>query len=188
MAHDICPWWLGYLLASPLRRLIENPESLLGPFVKPGMTVVDYGCGMGFFTLPMARMVGPAGKVKAVDVQEKMLAGMERRARKHGLADRITAVRADVHGALTGIEVDFVAALHVVHELKDREAFFGQMLAIMKPGAKMLVVEPRHHVKDAEFRESVDLALSNGFVGTDEIVSGRDCAAVLMAPVHGNLH
>ena len=72
MADHICPWWMGYLLANPLRRLLEEPEKLIGPFVKEGMTVVDYGCGMGFFTLPMARLVGPGGKVIAVDVQEKM--------------------------------------------------------------------------------------------------------------------
>lgn len=42
MAAHICPWWMGYFLANPLRRLVENPEKLLGPFVDQGMTAVDW--------------------------------------------------------------------------------------------------------------------------------------------------
>ena len=62
MANHICPWWVGYLLANPLRRIFENPDKLLAPFVCNGMTVIDYGCGMGFFTIPLARLVGPKRK------------------------------------------------------------------------------------------------------------------------------
>ena len=55
MAHRVCPWWLGYLLASPLRRLMANPRKLLAPYVHEGMTVLEPGPGMGFFTLELAR-------------------------------------------------------------------------------------------------------------------------------------
>lgn len=75
MAKHVCPWWLGYWLVSPLRRLWEHPVRMLGPFVREGMLVLEPGCGMGFFTLDLARMVGPRGRVVAVDVQERMLAG-----------------------------------------------------------------------------------------------------------------
>ena len=61
----VCPWWAGYILASPLRRLIQDPRSLLAPYVHPGMTVLEPGPGMGFFTLELARLVGPAGRVIA---------------------------------------------------------------------------------------------------------------------------
>ena len=44
----ICPWWLGPLLASPIRRLRQNPRRLLAPCVQPGMTVLEPGPGMGF--------------------------------------------------------------------------------------------------------------------------------------------
>ena len=64
MAEEhVCPVWVGYLLASPVRKLIQNPKKLLSPYVEEGMTVLDAGCAMGFFSLPMARMVGPNGKV-----------------------------------------------------------------------------------------------------------------------------
>ena len=59
MGHRVCPWWLGYVLASPVRRLLQNPAEVVGPYVRPGMTVLEPGPGMGFFTLEMARQRGP---------------------------------------------------------------------------------------------------------------------------------
>ena len=85
MAHRICPWWLGYLLANPIRRLWHNPRAILQSSVQEGMLVLEPGCGMGFFTLELARLVGRNGKVIAVDVQPRMIAGLKRRARKAGL-------------------------------------------------------------------------------------------------------
>ena len=68
MADHVCPPWVGRLLLNPLRMLVENPNKIFAPFVKEGMVVLEPGCAMGFFTLPLARMVGPEGKVVAVDV------------------------------------------------------------------------------------------------------------------------
>src|SRR5512144_604865 len=89
MAHDVCPWWLGYVLANPLRRLYQNPTSILAPYLRPGMTVIETGPGMGFFTLDIARLAGNSGRVIAIDVQPKMLSGLRRRARRAGVLDRI---------------------------------------------------------------------------------------------------
>src|ERR1700690_3097837 len=91
MGHRIFPLWIGPLLASPLRRFLYSPEDLLVAYVEKGMTVLDIGCGMGFFSLPLARMVGSTGKVICVDLQEKMIKGLVRREIKTGLADRIDA-------------------------------------------------------------------------------------------------
>ena len=88
MAH-ICPWWGGYFIDNPLRRLLHNPEKIVGPYVQPGMTVMDVGCGMGFFSIAMAKMVGDSGRVIAVDLQQKMLDVLRQRATKAGVADRI---------------------------------------------------------------------------------------------------
>src|SRR5437867_3779272 len=72
-SHSVCPWWIGYILASPVRKLMHNPHTILAPYVNKGMTVLDFGSAMGFFSIPLAQMVGPAGKVICVDMQEKML-------------------------------------------------------------------------------------------------------------------
>src|SRR5512146_967026 len=122
MAPRVCPWWVGYLLVNPLRRALQDPAAILAPLVREGMTVLEPGPGMGFFTLEAARRVGPRGRVVAVDLQPRMLAALRRRAARAGLADRIEAreARPDALGIedLAG-RVDLVLALLVVHELPD---------------------------------------------------------------------
>ena len=54
----VCPWWFAYTFDNPLRRLLHNPRKILGPYVKEGDTAVDIGCGMGPFTVELARLVG----------------------------------------------------------------------------------------------------------------------------------
>ena len=91
MADHVCPVWIGYVLASPVRKLFQAPGKLLGPHVAEGMTVVDIGCAMGFFSIPLARMVGQTGRVVCVDVEARMLAVLRRRAAKAGVEHRVEA-------------------------------------------------------------------------------------------------
>jgi 2-polyprenyl-3-methyl-5-hydroxy-6-metoxy-1,4-benzoquinol methylase len=58
MAQRVCPIWVGYLLASPVRKLYQNPKKILGAYVREGMKILDIGCAMGFFSLPLAEMTG----------------------------------------------------------------------------------------------------------------------------------
>jgi 2-polyprenyl-3-methyl-5-hydroxy-6-metoxy-1,4-benzoquinol methylase len=73
MAKHVCPVWVGHFLASPLRKLLNNPKSMLGKHVIKDMIVLDIGCAMGFFSLPLAEMVGAKGKVICIDLQEKRM-------------------------------------------------------------------------------------------------------------------
>jgi SAM-dependent methyltransferase len=128
-AHPICPWWIGYLLASPVRKLMQDPVAILAPYVRDRMTVLEPGPGMGFFTLEIARMVGPYGHVIAVDSQQRMIEGLQRRARKADLLDRIDAhVIPKASMALDGLDgvVDFTFAFAVVHEMPCAEDFFSE--------------------------------------------------------------
>jgi ubiquinone/menaquinone biosynthesis C-methylase UbiE len=166
MAHSVCPWWLGYFLASPLRRLWQDPAGILRPFVSEGMTVVEPGCGMGFFTIELARLVGSSGRVVALDLQPRMLSGLARRVRRAGLAERIDARLAQ--SATLGIDdlvgaVDFVLAFAVVHELPDAARFFAEMHAALKAGRRILVAEPRSHVSEDDFAAMIDVAARSGF-------------------------
>jgi SAM-dependent methyltransferase len=160
MAHT-CPWWFGYFLLNPFRRLVQRPSRILRPFVREGMVVVEPGCGMGFFTLDLVRLVGPRGRVVAIDVQEKMLAGLRRRAARAGLEGRIDVRLAgpDRLGTddLAG-QVDLALAFYVVHELHDQAAFFGEIAAALRPNGVVLVVEPPLHVSRAAFEASLALA------------------------------
>jgi len=182
MANHICPWWVGYLLANPLRRIFENPEKLLVSFVCNGMTVIDYGCGMGFFTIPLARLVGPSGKVIAVDIQQKMLNGLRRKAQRTGLSDRMMLLSAGSEQQIKEDSVDFVTALYVIHEIVDQPAFFKDMYRAMKPGARILMLEPRFHVAEKEFRRSVEMAEATGLVLTSDVDFSRRLSVVLSKP------
>ena len=166
MAHRVCPWWLGYWLVCPMRRRSQNPVEILAPHVHQGMTVLEPGSGMGFFTLELARQVGTSGRVIAVDVQPKMLDRLKSRAAKAGLESRIEAraAAADSMGIadLRGL-VDFTLSFAVVHEFPDAGRFFAEVALASKPGATLLFAEPAGHVKIAEFDSELKAACQVGF-------------------------
>jgi len=137
MSTHVCPWWLGPLLASPVRKLVQDPARILAPHVREGMTVLEPGPGMGFFTIELARRVGPRGRVIAVELQPRMLAGLRRRAARAGLAARIDARPPAPDGRLG------------VADLAGR-------------GGRVLVAEPSGHVKAAAFEAMLAAAAGAG--------------------------
>src|SRR5512133_2523277 len=165
MAEHVCPWWIGYLLVSPLRKLLQDPATILAPYVREGMTVLEPGPGMGFFTLEVARRVGERGRVVAVDVEPRMLARLRVRAARAGLGERVETreARPEALGVadLAG-KVDLVLALLAVHELPDAGRFFAEARAALAPGGKVLFVEPSGHVTAAAFEESLAAAARAG--------------------------
>lgn len=182
MAKRICPWWLGYVLASPLRRWIQDPAAIIGPYVREGMTVLEPGPGMGFFTLELARRVGPSGRVIAVDVQPRMIAGLKRRLAKAGLSEQVDARVAPDNSMglqdLTG-KVDFTLGMAVVHEMPSSSRFFAEVAEAMKSGATLLLAEPAGHVKEAEFDAELKDAAAAGLEPTDRPTIRRSQAALL---------
>ena len=178
----VCPWWLGYFLASPIRRLWYAPGALVEPHLKAGMTVLEPGPGMGFFTLEIARLVGAEGRVVAVDIESKMLDVLKRRAAKAGVAHQIDArvCAADSMG-LTDLagQVDFVLACAVVHELPSPSAFFQEAAQAMKTGAALLFIEPSGHVTNPEFDRELELAAGAGLTVVKRPSIRRSHAALL---------
>ncbi|OGQ89237.1 MAG: methyltransferase type 11 [Deltaproteobacteria bacterium RIFOXYA12_FULL_58_15] len=187
--HHVCPWWAGYWLASPLRRLLQNPDKILTDHIKPGMTVVDVGSGMGFWTIPMARLVGPAGKVIALDVQDKMLSSLQRRVTKAGVGDRVETRLCPgdrlAIDDLTG-RVDFILAFAVVHEVPDVSILMGQLHRALHPGGKVLVGEPAGRVPDHEFAEELAAAEKAGLRVVDRPIISKSRAVVLEKTSHGS--
>ena len=158
-----CPWWLLFTFDNPLRRLIHKPEVILSPYLGPGDTVLDIGCGMGYFSIPMARLVGQDGQVIAADLQEQMLAGLQKRAENAGLAERIQPHRSFPDDIGVDQPVDFVLAFWMVHEVRDQGHFLGQVFELLNPGGSFLVVEPRIHVSGKAFDKTLSLAQEIGF-------------------------
>lgn len=189
MEKHLCPYWAGFLLINPFRRIPHNPNKILGHHVREGMIVLDLGPGMGFFSLPMARMVGERGKVICVDVQERMVRALAQRARKAGLSDWIE-VRLCSETSL-GIDdlsgkIDFVLCFAILHEVSDKEHFLAQVHVTMKSESTILIAEPKIHVKKKEFDDSIAVALRSGFKVIDYPSIPRTYAALLMKRVRNH--
>jgi ubiquinone/menaquinone biosynthesis C-methylase UbiE len=160
-----CPWWFTWTFDNPFRRLFHDPHAVLERYVVPGSRVADVGCGMGYFTVEMARLAGPSGEVQAVDVQPQQLRAAERRCRRAGVADRVRFIEAAPDSLrLTGT-VDFVLAFWMAHEVDNRAGFFEQLRTACDPGARVLVAEPMFHVPREAVEAELKLAEAHGFAG-----------------------
>jgi 2-polyprenyl-3-methyl-5-hydroxy-6-metoxy-1,4-benzoquinol methylase len=158
----VCPWWLAYTFDNPIRKLFHNPEKILGPYLQAGMTVMDVGCGMGYFSIGMAKIIGDAGRVFCVDLQPKMLEITQKRAGRAGMDARIVPHRCGP-GKIGLLEkVDFILVFWMVHEVQDPKAFFTELKSNLSPPGKILVAEPRMHVSAESFQKTLDVAQSAG--------------------------
>jgi ubiquinone/menaquinone biosynthesis C-methylase UbiE len=164
-----CPWWLAYAFDNPIRRFFHKPEVMLAPYLKLGMTALDLGCGMGFFSIAMAKIVGTKGRVISVDIQEKMLDIMQQRATKAGVIDRIKPVLSD--GNEIGLKeksADFAVAVWMVHEVKGLDNFLRQVRDCLKEGGNFFVIEPKRHVSLDNFQKTCQEIERAGFSKSSE--------------------
>ena len=158
----ICSWKLAFALDNPIRRLIHNPQKILGEYIEPGQTVLDVGCGSGTFSIAMAKMVGESGKVIAVDVQEEMLKIVREKAAQQGLESRIVTHKSDLNRIGISEMVDFALAFYMVHEVPNAEAFLKEIGSVLKPKGKLLIVEPMFHVSATAFEKTIEVARQAG--------------------------
>lgn len=178
-----CPWWICWTFDNPLRRLIHNPRRMLEQLIEPGNTALDIGCGEGYFTIDMARLVGPSGRVFAVDLQEHMLKVLRRRAVRVGVTDRVDTVLGTPGKLLIGAPVDFVLAFWMLHEVPDKDRLLREIAASMKPGARFLLVEPKWHVSRESFDYSLQLAEAAGLARVEDRPVALSMATLLTKPV-----
>jgi ubiquinone/menaquinone biosynthesis C-methylase UbiE len=164
----ICSWKIAFALDNPIRRIIHNPQKILGGYIKPGQIVLDLGCGPGTFSLPMAKMVGESGKVIAVDIQEEMLQIVREKAARQGLGSRIVTHKSGPDQIGLSEKIDFALAFYMVHEVPDAEAFLKEIASVLKPKGKMLIVEPRMHVSAAAFEKTIEVARQAGLRSVSE--------------------
>lgn len=161
--NRVCPVERAGSLDNRLRRWVQNPRKILGPYVREGMTVLDVGCGPGFFSLDMAYMVGASGRVIACDLQNGMLDKVKNKVQGTELEERITLHTCGAEAVGVAEPVDFVLAFYVLHELPDQNAFFREMASLLKADGRFLIVEPPFHVSKKEFAETMEKAEANGF-------------------------
>jgi ubiquinone/menaquinone biosynthesis C-methylase UbiE len=162
MGGHICPWWFAYTFDNRLRHFFHNPEKMLGSYVSKGMTVLDVGCGMGFFSIGLAKLVGDKGCVIAADIQPKMLEAMQKRADNNGLSSIIRLHKSEPNSLGVDTPVDFILAFWMVHEVPNPKLFFHQIRTCLKSNGKILIVEPKLHVSSKRFQGAAALAQESG--------------------------
>lgn len=161
--HHLCPRWMCFTFDNGLRRLVQNPDRIIRRYVREGDTVLDVGPGIGYFTIPMANIVGDGGRVIAADIQSSMLEGIQSRALRAGVADRVSLHLAGADSLNVTVRADFILAFWMAHEVPDQERFFSELHAVMKEDGRFLLVEPKLHVSGRQFDAQIDIAQKAGF-------------------------
>jgi len=160
----VCPVELANSLDSKIRRWVQNPQKILAPYIKEGMTVLDIGCGPGFFSIELAKLVGEDGKVIAADLQQGMLQKLDDKIRGTALEGRIKLAKCENDNINISEAVDFILTFYMVHEVPDKNTFFKQLYEVLKDQGQYLLVEPKlFHVSKKEFQSTIALAQNNGF-------------------------
>jgi 2-polyprenyl-3-methyl-5-hydroxy-6-metoxy-1,4-benzoquinol methylase len=139
MHYAGAPW-----LMRESRQREEDCQTLLTALkVRPGQTVTDVGCGNGFYTLPLAKLVGEGGKVLAVDIQPEMLHMLDERAKAEGLAniELITGTQTDPQ--LAPDSIDLILLVDVYHEFSHPKEMLAAMHKALKPGGRIALAEFR---------------------------------------------
>jgi len=165
--NRVCPVERAGSLDSRIRRWFQNPQKILRPYIVEGMTVLDVGCGPGFFSIDMAYMVGKAGRVIASDLQEGMLQKLRDKIKGTEVEKRITLHKCEENKIGITDHVDFVLLFYMVHEVPNKFSFFDEIATILKPNGQVLLVEPPFHVSKLAFEETIKNTRDAGFSDTE---------------------
>lgn len=165
--NRVCPLARAASLDNRIRRWFQNPQKILRPYIEEGMTVLDIGCGPGFFSIDMAVMVGKSGRVIACDLQEGMLEKVREKIKGTELEERITLHKCAESEIGVTDPVDFILLFYVVHEVPNKKELFNEIGTILKPNGQVLIAEPPFHVSKSAFEEMLKKARELGFIDTE---------------------
>lgn len=137
-AHHRFPEKMAFLLNNPIRRRLLPPEKLISKLgIESKDVVVDFGCGPGFFTIPLAKV---AGKVIGVDVSPKMLERADRYAKRAQVS--VELLQSDGSELKLGDKsVDLILLNHVFHEIENKRGTLSEFLRVLKPSGRIMIVE-----------------------------------------------
>jgi len=164
------------MLIFKFRDLLQNPrKSLEKAGLRKGMSVVDYGCGPGSFTIPAAELAGEKGKVFAVDIHPLAIRAVKQKASRKGLQNVETVL---VRGYDTGIgesSIDRVLLIDTIHLIDDPDALFREIHRMLKPDG--LLFMEKGHMPMSQQKSIVENS------GLFTIIEARDLM-IVAAPSH----
>ena len=137
--------------------------------ITPGQTVCDLGCGNGFYTVELARRVGPTGAVYAVDIQPEMLHMLAERAAAERLPNIRPVLGTPIDPRLPAGKVDVVLCVDVYHEFSHPEAMLARIRESLAEGGQLVLAEfrgedpavpikPLHKMTKAQIRAELEPA------------------------------
>ncbi len=165
--NRVCPVERAGSLDNKFRRWFQDPKKILRPYVNKGMTVLDLGCGPGFFSVDMAQMVGETGRVIASDLQDGMLWKLQSKIKGTDLEERIILHKCEKDKIGIEEQVDFILAFYMVHEIPHQDMFFREIESILKTNGLILIVEPPFHVSKKAFNQTVERAQEAGLIASE---------------------
>jgi len=142
MVHIFDPARLASLTSTRRQQAVKPQELLHRAGLQAGETVLDWGCGAGFFALPAAALVGQAGRVIGVDLQPEMVMATQEAARQAGFGNlevRLTPGAYELPPDLP--KVDWVLLAYILHEVDDPQRLLRVAQRAMKPQGRLLIIE-----------------------------------------------
>ena len=161
-SKHICPVESAGGLDNSIRRFLQNPRKILNPYIKKGMTVLDLGCGPGFFSIEIAKLLNDSGKVVAADLQDGMLNKVRLKIKGTKLEQRIILHKCHEESINVTDKVDFVLAFYMVHEVPNQDKLFRELKSILKPSGIIYIIEPKFHVSKKTFKSMINRITSHG--------------------------
>ena len=136
--HKRFPERLAFILNNRARKYLEPPDWLVSKLnLRPNDVVMDFGCGPGFYTIPLAKRVA---KTVAVDVSPHMLEKMSSDAKKNGVI--VEPLESDgTELKLSDESVDLIFLNYVFHEITERPRVLSEFLRILKRSGRLAIVE-----------------------------------------------
>lgn len=161
---SVCPAEYAGGLDSGLRRKLQNPSKFLEPFIHKGMSVLDFGCGSGFCTLDIANLLDGDGEVVGADLQQGMLDRVQQKLDSFSQKSLVTLHKCNESSVGLNRKFDFILMFYMFHEMPDQHSSLSELKSLLNDGGKIMIVEPKIHVKAKLFNSEVDLAQSIGLI------------------------
>jgi ubiquinone/menaquinone biosynthesis C-methylase UbiE len=158
----VCPMGVAGLLDSKFRKLFQNPNKILKPYIKKNMIALDIGCGPGVFTIEIAKLLDGTGKVISVDMQEGMLEIIKQKIAGKPIEKTIVLHKCTQESIGIKENVDFVLMFYMVHEVPNKEKLFSEVLPLINKNGLLMIVEPAL-ISGKEFNGIIDFIKEKGF-------------------------
>jgi ubiquinone/menaquinone biosynthesis C-methylase UbiE len=120
--------------------------------IRPGFRVLDFGCGPGGYILPLEKLVGPSGKIYALDMNPAALKAVKSLAARYNIIN-IETIQSDLATGLPDASVDVALLYDVLHHLKDRDAVLAELHRVLPPEGILSVSD--HHLEDGDITSQI---------------------------------